>query len=151
MMKCWRRPRRPWLHKEENVKDSDLNIQQLRSAWGSPQEIRFRLTTISRQWTSRPHLWQPPTDLSETEKDYIVRVEIAGMQDAELNIAIDGRQVAIYGLRQPPADQAAYHQLEVRFGEFLSTLMLPGSVDSDHVDAKYQDGFLLVRLQKVAS
>jgi HSP20 family protein len=70
------------------------------------------------------------------------------MQDAELNIAIDGRQVAIYGLRQPPAEQAAYHQMEVRFGEFLSALELPGSVDTDHVEAKYQDGFLLVRLPK---
>lgn len=127
---------------------SNLDIQQLRSAWGSPQEIRFRLTTISRQWTSRPHLWRPPTDLSETEKDYVARVEIAGMQDDELNIAIDGRQVAIYGLRQPPTEQAAYHQLEVRFGEFLSSLELPGLVDSDHVEAKYQDGFLLVRLPK---
>jgi HSP20 family molecular chaperone IbpA len=136
---------------EPHVPESDLEIQQLRSAWGSPQEIRFRLTSISRQWTARPHLWRPPTDLSETEKDYVVRIEIAGMKDDELNIAIDGRQAAIYGLRQPPAEQAAYHQMEVRFGEFLSALELPGLVDTDHVEAKYQDGFLLVRLPKAAS
>lgn len=157
--------------KKRTVPNSDLKIQQLRSsprrgpfaslragsaarsgqAWDSPQEIRFRLTTISRQWAARPHLWRPPTDLSETENDYVVRVEIAGMQDEELNIAIDGRQVAIYGLRQPLAEHAAYHLLEVRFGEFLSALELPGLVDADRVEAKYQDGFLLVRLPKTSA
>lgn len=127
----------------------DIEVRSSRSAWGNPQEIHFRVTTLSRQWASRPHLWRPPTDLYETDKEYLVRVEIAGMQDAELNIAIEGRELAIYGLRQPPSEQAAYHQLEVRFGEFLSAVELPGEVDVDTVKADYKDGFLRVTLPKV--
>jgi HSP20 family protein len=65
-----------------------------------------------------------------------------------LSIAIEGREVAIYGLRQPPAEQAAYHQLEVRFGDFLSVVELPAAVDQDHIQAEYKDGFLLVKLPK---
>ena len=133
------------------MQDSELEIVHLRSGWGSPQDIRFRLTSVSRQLVDRPHLWRPPTDLFETTSAYVVRVEIAGMQDAELNIAVEERQIAIYGLRQPPAEHAAYHQLEVRFGDFLTSLELPGRVDSDHIKANYQDGFLLVTLPKVAA
>ena len=130
---------------------STLGIQQARSSWGGQQEIRFRVTSATRQWAGRPHLWRPPPDLYETEQSYVARVEIAGMQDAELSIAIEGRQLAIYGLRQPPAEHAAYHQLEVRFGDFLSELELPGAVDEDHIHAEYKDGFLLVTLPKVGS
>ncbi|MEX1248449.1 MAG: Hsp20/alpha crystallin family protein [Anaerolineales bacterium] len=127
---------------------SRSDIQEARSGWSGPQDIHYRVTSFTRQWAARPHLWRPPTDLYETEHAFVARMEIAGMQDAELNIAIEGRQLAIYGLRQPPADHAAYHQLEVRFGEFLSVLELPGPVDADHIEAKYNDGFLLVTLPK---
>jgi HSP20 family protein len=87
----------------------------------------------------------------ETDRQYAVRVEIAGMQDAEVNIAVEDRELAIYGLRQPPSEQAAYHQLEVRFGEFLSVVELPGAVDIDAIKAEYQDGFLIVTLPKAVS
>lgn len=129
----------------------EMEISSTRSAWSNPQEIHFRTTTLSRQWASRPHLWQPPTDVYETEREYAVRVEIAGMQDAELNIAVEGRQLAIYGLRQPPSEQAAYHQLEVRFGEFLSVVDLPGTINVDAIKAEYLDGFLLVTLPKAGA
>lgn len=126
----------------------ELEHQSARSAWGHSQEVHFRLTTISRQWAGRPHLWRPPTDLLETEQAYVVRVEVAGMQDAELNIAVEGRELAVYGLRQQPAEQAAYYQMEVRFGEFLTALELPGEVQAEGIRAKYGDGFLLVTLPK---
>lgn len=129
--------------------ENEIDNLVARSAWGNPQEVRFRLTTISRQWAARPHLWRPPTDLLETEQAYVVRVEVAGMQEAELNIAIEGREMAIYGLRQQPAEQAAYYQMEVRFGEFLSALQLPGEINTDGIQAVYQDGFLTVTLPKV--
>lgn len=128
--------------------ETELEKLNTKSAWGKPQEIRFRLTTISRQWATRPHLWAPPTDLFENERAYIVRVEIAGMQAAELNIAIEGRQLAIYGMRQQPSDQSAYYQMEVRFGEFMSSLELPGDVDTEKIRADYYDGFLQVTLPK---
>lgn len=132
--------------------ETDLeNLSGTRSAWGKPQEVRFRLTTISRHWASRPHLWAPPTDLFETEKDYVMRVEIAGMQEAEINIAIDGNLIAIYGMRQQPSEHAAYHQMEVRFGEFMCELELPGAVNTEKIIANYQDGFLLVNLPKAAA
>jgi len=123
-----------------------------RSSWGSPQEVHFRITTISRQWATRPHLWRPPTDLLETEQAYIVRVEVAGMQEAELTVALEGREMAVFGVRQLPAEPAAqptaYYQMEVRFGEFLSALQLPGEVNTDGITARYQDGFLTVTLPK---
>lgn len=129
--------------------EKELENLVARSSWGTPQEVHFRITTLSRQWAARPHLWRPPTDLLETEQAYIVRVEVAGMQDAELKIAIEGRELAVFGMRQQPSEPAAaYYQMEVRFGEFLSALQLPGEVNTDGIAAIYQDGFLTITLPK---
>lgn len=133
------------------MRRGELTIRQSSTSWSEPQEVHFRVTSVTRQWKSRPHLWRPPTDLLETERALVVRMEIAGMQDAELHIAVEGRQLALYGLRQPPSEQGAYHQLEVRYGDFLSVLELPTEVDSDRIEAHYADGFLLVTLPKAGS
>ena len=87
--------------------EKELDNVVARSSWGTPQEVHFRITTLSRQWAARPHLWRPPTDLLETEQAYIIRVEVAGMQDAELKIAIEGRELAVFGTRQQPSEPAA--------------------------------------------
>ena len=103
----------------------------LRSQWSYSQDIHFRISKKSTYWTNRHHLWHPPTDLLETEKSFIVRVEIAGMEHAEMTIAIEDLSLAIHGVRQQETEQAAFHQMEIRFGEFLSLVQLPGPVDSD--------------------
>jgi HSP20 family protein len=78
----------------------------------------------------------------------VIRIEIAGMQEAEINIAVENQQLAIYGLRQPPSGQGAYHRLEVRFGDFMSVVELPGEFEVDGIKADYRDGFLLVTVPK---
>lgn len=134
------------------MSSTTFETQQARSSsWGGAQDIHFKITRFSRQWSSRPHLWRPPTDLFESEAVYEVRVEIAGMQDAELNIALEGRMLAIYGIREHEKERAAYHQMEIRFGEFLSLVELPGPAQVDAIKAEYQDGFLRISLPKAVT
>lgn len=92
--------------------------------------------------------WYPPTDVYETEDNIIVRVEIAGMQDEGFAIELSGRHLLIRGLRQDQPERRAYHQMEIRFGEFAIELALPSPVDSNQVEAEYADGFLRVILPK---
>jgi HSP20 family protein len=94
-----------------------------------------------------PH-WRPPTDVFETDEDFIVRVEIAGMEEEDFSIELDGRNLIIRGVRPDQQERRAYHQMEIRFGEFSSELEIPAPVKSDEVRADYQNGFLRVILPK---
>jgi HSP20 family protein len=127
---------------------NSTEIIKTRSQWGSSQDIHFRISKKPRQWMDRPHLWHPPTDLLESEKSYVVRLEIAGMEHAEMTISLEGSALAIYGTRQQETETAAYYQMEIRFGEFLSIVDLPGSVDAEQITVSYSDGFLHVSLPK---
>jgi HSP20 family protein len=97
----------------------------------------------------RSPAWRPPTDVFETEDLVIVRVEIAGMHETDFSIVLDGRYLSIRGVRQDVPERRAYHQMEIRFGEFVVDVEMPASVDAENVNAIYQNGFLKIILPKV--
>jgi HSP20 family protein len=96
----------------------------------------------------RSPAWRPPADIYETEQAFIVRVEIAGMRESDFAIELNGRYLSIRGVRPDPAERRAYHQMEIRFGEFLFEVELPAHIEVDQVQAIYQNGFLRVTLPK---
>jgi len=98
--------------------------------------------------TSRTHAWIPPTDVYETMDDLIVRVEIAGMKEEDFLIELNGRQLSIRGSRQEVPERRAFHQMEIRFGEFNLQLELPAPIEEDRIQAEYSEGFLQVILHK---
>lgn len=96
----------------------------------------------------RPHIWRPLTDVYETEEAVVVRVEIAGMRQNDFSISLDGQTLVIRGTRSDVFERRAYHQMEIRFGEFNSEVELTTRVAIDRAQAEYKDGFLYVILPK---
>ena len=97
------------------------------------------------------NLWSPPTDLYETEGEYVVRVEVAGMRDVDIEVAAENDILVISGVRPDLPERRAYHQMEIRFGKFTTAVGLPGPVDFDRARAEYDDGFLVVILPRKLS
>jgi HSP20 family protein len=102
----------------------------------------------TRWLSTRSPLWRPPTDVYETEDSIVVRVEIAGVREEDFTIQLDGRILSIRGLRPDNSARRAYHQMEIRFGEFNIELELVAVVSVNEVQAVYNNGFLLVTLPK---
>jgi len=100
-------------------------------------------------WVEHVHLWQPPTDLFETESAFIVRVEVAGMSQADFTVTLEEHTLRVGGIRPDPDRRSAYHQMEIHYGEFRSDVALPGDVDAQGIEAAYDDGFLTVTLPRV--
>lgn len=92
--------------------------------------------------------WRPPTDVFETDDNVIVRVEIAGMREADFNVVLHEQLLTITGVRVDPSPKVAYHQLEVRYGEFRTEVYSHWAVERGGIAATYQDGFLAVVLPK---
>lgn len=123
--------------------------EPLHPAPNLPQEMQFT-DADSTHWrvTLRSHVWRPPTDVYETENEVVVRVEIAGMKEDDFSIELNDRYLSIHGSRPDIPERRAYHQMEIRFGEFNTEVELPSPVVIDKVEAVYRDGFLRVVLPK---
>ncbi len=98
--------------------------------------------------TSNPHFWHPPTDVYENVESFEVRVEIAGMTENDFSISLEQNILLIRGIRPDTGERRAYHQMEISFGEFLTTVEFQVPIDTEQVRAEYQNGFLWVHLPK---
>lgn len=95
--------------------------------------------------------WCPPTDVFETDSHAVVKVEIAGMTGHDFHISLSNQILTIVGHRPDSSSEKkrAFQQMEISYGPFETEVFLPWMVDGDRVEAKYEDGFLIVTLPKV--
>jgi HSP20 family protein len=97
------------------------------------------------------HAWRPPTDVYETDENVVVRVEVAGMKETDLSVSLVDRMLVITGVRHDPSPKVAYHQMEIRYGDFRTEVFLHWAVEQENIVATYTDGFLQVTLPKVGA
>ena len=108
-----------------------------------------RRRTVS--WQVTTGVWSPPTDVCETESEYVVTVEVAGMRDGEFEVLYENGTLLISGQRPDAGERRAYHQMEIHFGRFSTGVALPGPIDLDRSTAEYKDGFLVVKMPRMKS
>ena len=107
-----------------------------------------RETHNSVTWHVRQNMWRPPTDVYETEKDVVVKMEIAGMRDEDMEVVVQENLLLISGSRSDTTERKAYHQMEIPFGRFSVGIELSVRVNTDNATAEYKDGFLTIQLPK---
>ena len=133
-----------------------MTRKEERTPSGADQVCAEMLTLLgepvaSQRWVAtRQHkAWRPPTDVYETDDCVVVKVEIAGMEDEDLRISLDGKLLIISGMRHDPASKLGYQQMEILYGHFETDVHLARAIEEDKIEATYQNGFLVVRLPKV--
>ena len=93
--------------------------------------------------------FSPPVDVHETEDEYLVKIDLPGVKSEDVNVEVNDNVLAVSGSRV--ADETGAAQLVERpYGSFARTLTLPQGVDSDSIEAGYQDGVLELRIPKPA-
>ncbi len=95
--------------------------------------------------------FSPAMDVTETETQFSIDLDLPGISPADVKIEVHEDKLSIQGTRTAPAlsEGTQRHREERSFGVFRRTLVLPKLVDTDKVEAHYQDGVLHVVIPKV--
>ena len=88
--------------------------------------------------------WYPAADVYENDSEYIIAVDLPGIERATLDISVDDDRLTIKGNRVAP--EATRHRAECPSGQFFKTFSVLGSVDQNDIKADYQDGVLALVL-----
>jgi HSP20 family protein len=98
----------------------------------------------------QPSPWRPATEVYETSEALVVRAEIAGMDEGQLTVDIDGDMLVIQGERPDrcPDSRRTYHEARIPFGAFRAEIYIPFPVEADQTSAEYQNGFLRIVLPR---
>ncbi len=92
--------------------------------------------------------WRPATDVYETENDFVIQLDLAGMRREAIEVYIDEDFVVVRGTRTDiaPPGKKHFHKMEIMVGPFERHVRMPAHVDANTAKATYQSGFLFVTL-----
>ena len=96
-------------------------------------------------------IWEPTLDFSETEKEFIVRLEAPGMARDDFDVDLDRNLLTLSGKREFLKEEKDEEYLwqERKAGRFVRTIRLPVPVQEAKVEATYNNGVLIVKLPKL--
>jgi HSP20 family molecular chaperone IbpA len=94
--------------------------------------------------------WRPDADMYETAAAVEILVDLAGVDEDDVEVQLFDDAVVVEGQRQLPAgeERAVYHAASIRQGPFRLELPLPAAIDHDRVDARRDRGLLRITLPK---
>jgi HSP20 family protein len=96
--------------------------------------------------------WIPAMDLVETESSYVLKADLPGLSQSDVNIEVDDNVLTVSGERKAEHEdrKAGYYRVERSYGSFRRSLTLPEGVDADAVKATFENGVLEVTVPKPA-
>lgn len=94
--------------------------------------------------------WSPSADISETDKEYLVRAELPAVKKEDVKVTVDGGMITIEGERKQEKQQKneKFHRVERFYGSFSRSLSLPQNVDTANIKCESKDGVLTVHIPK---
>jgi HSP20 family protein len=94
--------------------------------------------------------WIPAMDLVETQDDLVLRADLPGMSENDVEIEVKDNVLTLSGERRGENEVKGegFHQVERSFGSFSRSLTLPRGVDASRVNAEFVNGVLEVRIPK---
>jgi HSP20 family protein len=94
--------------------------------------------------------WTPLVDVSEDEKEYLIKAELPEVKKEEVKVTAEGGTLTISGERkfEKVMQTKKYHRIERAYGSFGRSFSLPEDADPAKVTAEFKDGLLTVHLVK---
>jgi len=141
----WRPGRRliPW----RPFREQEDMERRLEDIFGRPSLFATwrRLPTVEREWT-------PTLEVFEKEDKFVVKVELPGMKEEDIDVSVKDDTLTIKGERKSESDvnEEDYYCCERSYGSFFRSIALPSTVNAKKIEASYEDGVLEVSLPKAA-
>jgi HSP20 family protein len=104
------------------------------------------------RWPVEERGWMPALDVFEKEDRFIVKAELPGIKDEDIDVSVVGDTLSIRGEKKTETEikDEDYYRCERSYGSFYRSIPIPSNVDADKIEASFEDGILEVALPKSA-
>jgi len=93
----------------------------------------------------------PNAEIIESESDYVVRLELPGVQRDSIDIKATDRNLVISAERTPTNDAATVLMSEFRSGTWSRSFRFPNSLNREELTANFRDGILEITAGKAVN
>ncbi len=93
--------------------------------------------------------WRPKADIYKTTTGWLVKFDIAGVKEQDVDILVSGRKLMIKGCRRDFISEQGlkHHRLEINYSQFQRTIELPHDIESSQIKHEFSDGMLLIYIE----
>ena len=100
--------------------------------------------------TGMTNRWIPAMDLVEEDEHYVLRADLPGMKEDDVNIELENNVLSVSGERKHESTDKGngFYRMERSSGSFSRSLTLPEGVDAEAIAASFEDGVLELRIPK---
>jgi HSP20 family protein len=101
-------------------------------------------------WAMTPAEFVPNFEVKETKDAYVVRADLPGVSEKDVEISVTGNVIQISGRREQESRQEdeRFFAMERSYGQFSRAFSLPEGADAERVSADLKDGVLTVTIPK---
>jgi HSP20 family protein len=94
--------------------------------------------------------WIPAMDIVETDDHYVLRADLPGLSEGDVNVELDDNVLTISGKRSSEHEETknGYRRVERSYGSFSRSVRVPEGVDADGIEANFDKGVLEVKVAK---
>lgn len=94
--------------------------------------------------------WIPAMDLVEEGEEFVLRADLPGVSEDDVNVELQDNVLTISGRRESEQQERrqGYYRVERATGAFSRALTLPEGIDPDNIKASFDKGVLEVRVPK---
>jgi HSP20 family protein len=94
--------------------------------------------------------WAPAVDIYEAQNELVAKVDLPGVDEKDIDIRLENNTLTIRGERkfEKSVNEDNYLRVERAYGSFTRTFSLPNTVNSEAINATYNNGVLTVHLPK---
>src|SRR5215472_2806395 len=117
-----------------------------------PTGLRLFQDSVNRLFSdtasSRP--WAPSVDIFETDNELVLKADVPGIDQKDIDIRIENGTLSIKGERKFEKEEKnkGFHRMERSYGSFVRYFSLQDTATTENVKADYQGGVLTLTLPK---
>jgi len=96
--------------------------------------------------------WAPAVDIQETENELVLKADLPGIEEKDIDVRIESNTLTIRGERkfEKQVNEDTYLRVERSYGSFSRSFSLPNTINTEAIHAEYKNGVLTVQMPKRA-
>lgn len=95
-------------------------------------------------------MFTPSIDVKENEKEFIIKAELPGVEEKDIDVTVTNDSVTIKGEKKEEKEDKDknYYYMERSYGSFSRVIPLKAEIESNKAEARFKNGILDIKIPK---
>ncbi|MBB3230391.1 Hsp20/alpha crystallin family protein [Halomonas stenophila] len=126
------------------------NMHQELDRWMDGMMRQFGMPPLATRFGEMPELLRPRLDIAERDQDYLITVEVPGVEEKDITLSLADNRLVIEGEKrqETTSQEDRYQRVERSYGSFRRLLDLPADARLDGIEAAFDKGVLKITVPR---